>query len=236
MGGRQGDDERQRILQRRALFVGASLCALGGCGTPPAAATTTQPVALIEPPAAPSETAAPAASAAGGAVSEPAELADAGTGAGARLAVPAGAAVEAPNAGPPAAGAADAGPVKVIVRACLTVIRTYVQFDRCSSRPRPESRPLIDEIAAVMARHPDIRAAVEGNTDPTEGACGPGLGQRRARQVKQQLASLGVDPARLCVEDWGDQRPLGPNTTADGRARNRRVGLRKLDPTEKCQP
>jgi chemotaxis protein MotB len=39
------------------------------------------------------------------------------------------------------------------------------------------------------------------------------------------LLSRGVEPRRLSLAGYGDQRPIATNTTADGRSRNRRVDI-----------
>ncbi len=207
-----GGNDRQRILKRRAAFISASLSAVSGCCTPPPPAAAEPVTATVEPSA---EQASPSSAAS-------ASSTDASADAGA--------------AAPDAASTADAQP-RVVVSTCLTMILRKVQFDRCSSRSRAESRSLLSEIADVLAQHPEVTAvAIDGDTDSTEGACGAGLGERRARQVKQTLISLGVDPTRLCVEDPAGQQPLAPNHSAEGRKRNRRVDFRILAPEDKCNP
>jgi flagellar motor protein MotB len=47
----------------------------------------------------------------------------------------------------------------------------------------------------------------------------------RARGVADQLLRTIKDPSRIKVEGVADSRPLVPNTTAEGRARNRRVEI-----------
>jgi outer membrane protein OmpA-like peptidoglycan-associated protein len=49
------------------------------------------------------------------------------------------------------------------------------------------------------------------------------LSQARAESVRARLVELGVSPDRLTARGFGQTRPIAPNLTAAGRARNRRV-------------
>jgi chemotaxis protein MotB len=51
------------------------------------------------------------------------------------------------------------------------------------------------------------------------------LSQKRADNVMQFLISQGVKPDLVSAHGYGDQDPVAPNTTAKGRAQNRRVEL-----------
>jgi OOP family OmpA-OmpF porin len=45
--------------------------------------------------------------------------------------------------------------------------------------------------------------------------------------VKTYLGAAGIDAARLTTAGFGSSQPVGPNTTENGRAQNRRVELAK---------
>jgi OOP family OmpA-OmpF porin len=51
------------------------------------------------------------------------------------------------------------------------------------------------------------------------------LSVRRAEAVRDYLISLGVDPAKLEVAGEGEAKPVADNSTAAGRAKNRRVEI-----------
>jgi OOP family OmpA-OmpF porin len=55
------------------------------------------------------------------------------------------------------------------------------------------------------------------------------LSQARADAVRTYLATKGVTVDRMIAKGYGPTQPVAPNTTADGRALNRRVELRKLN-------
>jgi len=50
----------------------------------------------------------------------------------------------------------------------------------------------------------------------------------RANLIASGLAARGVPRTRVSVETYGNLRPIAPNTTEEGRAKNRRVDFRVL--------
>lgn len=101
----------------------------------------------------------------------------------------------------------------------------YFDFDR--DVLRPESKPVLDEIAAALREHDDWRLGVEGHTDNIgSGAHNLDLSRRRASAVKKALVEqYGIAEGRLIPEGFGASRPKGTNDTVEGRALNRRVEL-----------
>jgi outer membrane protein OmpA-like peptidoglycan-associated protein len=94
---------------------------------------------------------------------------------------------------------------------------------------QPESRPVLKEIAAALKQHTDLRVLIEGHTDNvgTPGA-NLALSDARAAAVKTALVGdFGSDAARITTKGLGDTKPASPNTTALGRAQNRRVEIVK---------
>lgn len=94
---------------------------------------------------------------------------------------------------------------------------------------RPESRPVLKEIAATMKQHGDLKILIEGHTDNVGSAAGNlALSDARAAAVKAALVSEhGVDGGRITTKGFGNTKPSVPNTTAAGRAQNRRVEIVK---------
>lgn len=101
-----------------------------------------------------------------------------------------------------------------------------IHFDVDSAVIRADSRPVLEEVVAVLAAQPGWKLSVEGHTDSTgSDARNLTLSQQRAAAVVAYLSERGVDPARLRPAGFGVARPVADNTTEIGRARNGRVEL-----------
>jgi len=102
-----------------------------------------------------------------------------------------------------------------------------IYFDFGSATIKPESEPVLKEIADALERNPAWKLSVEGHTDNIGGdPANLDLSKRRADAVRQALTTrYHVDAAKLAAAGFGASRPKEPNTTPEGRARNRRVEL-----------
>ena len=107
------------------------------------------------------------------------------------------------------------------------VYSIYFSFN--SADIREESEPALKEIAALLHRRPDWRLVIGGHTDAVGGAAyNLALSSRRAAAVKAALVERhGIDERRLGTAGYGPGRPKDSNETLQGRARNRRVELRR---------
>ncbi len=104
------------------------------------------------------------------------------------------------------------------------VIKQKIYFQTAKAIIRPRSFPVLDEIVQVLKDNSWIRLRIEGHTD----SVGPAeynlrLSQKRANAVRNYLIAHGIDPSRLEAVGYGESRPIAPNTTPEGRAKNRRV-------------
>jgi outer membrane protein OmpA-like peptidoglycan-associated protein len=100
-----------------------------------------------------------------------------------------------------------------------------VQFRRGSTEIDQNSEQLIDQIAQALQDNPQVKKLrIEGHTDNTGGtAANQRLSEQRAGSVKRALVKRGVNGARLDPRGLGEKKSLGPNASAGGRQRNRRV-------------
>jgi len=130
----------------------------------------------------------------------------------------------------------DAAPdaPQVVVHVCLSIIRPpSVRFDPGATTPLAPGLVTLDEVAKILVQHPQVIVEVQGHADSTEVSAKP-LSEKRARVAKQELVRRGVEATRLCVRGFGNERPVASNQTAEGRAANRRVEYRILEPEEPC--
>jgi OmpA-OmpF porin, OOP family len=112
-------------------------------------------------------------------------------------------------------------------------VALYLNFDTGKALIKPESYPIIAQIAAMMKNSPDLTLSVEGHTDnvgdPQENQK---LSEERAKAVVSAVAQKGVDASRLIAVGFGQKKPIADNTSEEGRAKNRRVELVKKNAAE----
>lgn len=106
-----------------------------------------------------------------------------------------------------------------------------VNFELGQAVLTPESFAILEQVAASLVVHVEVRAEVAGHTDAlgTE-ALNRALSLARAETVRGFLVSRGVAAERLLARGYGTSQPAASNSTDEGRARNRRVELRLIEP------
>lgn len=104
-------------------------------------------------------------------------------------------------------------------------IKQQIHFETDSAKIQGDSTGLLEEIADVMVRNPRLkRIEIQGHTDNSGTADhNKTLSEQRASAVREWLIAHGVEPSRLVAKGYGQERPVAPNVTAAGKARNRRV-------------
>jgi len=99
-----------------------------------------------------------------------------------------------------------------------------ILFDSGSDVLRPESRIILDQIAAIFTDYADTEVIIAGYTDSRgNNAENQLLSEARARSVRDYLVSKGLSADKLQAFGYGERAPIADNATAEGRARNRRI-------------
>ncbi len=99
-------------------------------------------------------------------------------------------------------------------------------FATGSAKLLPKSFKSLNEVAALLAADPSLLINIDGHTDSTgKQDKNMILSDSRANSVKTYLASKGVTESRMTATGYGSEKPIAPNKTAAGRAKNRRVEL-----------
>jgi OmpA-OmpF porin, OOP family len=134
------------------------------------------------------------------------------------------------DACPDSAGPADPDPAKngcprVQVTKEQVVILDRIEFDNNAATIRDGSDALLQQIAEVLTKNPQITLLrIEGHTDSSgTRRRNLELGKLRAEAVLARLAALGVDTQRMLAEGVGPDRPIESNDAEEGRQKNRRV-------------
>ena len=99
-------------------------------------------------------------------------------------------------------------------------------FDYDKAVLKPEAKEKLDELAGKLdGINLEVIIGV-GHTDSMgTDQYNDKLSLRRAEAVKAYLLSKGVEANRVYTEGKGEKQPIADNTTAEGRAKNRRVEI-----------
>jgi outer membrane protein OmpA-like peptidoglycan-associated protein len=88
------------------------------------------------------------------------------------------------------------------------------------------AREDVSRFSGIVASYPGLRFNVEGHTDSIGSvATNNELSVRRAITIRDYLIAQGVPASSINVAGLGSSKPIGDNSTVDGRARNRRVEI-----------
>ena len=105
-----------------------------------------------------------------------------------------------------------------------------VNFVTSSDEITGASRSVLDEVAKTLIKNGDVNVEVAGYTDDRgESGFNQTLSQKRAESVKAYLQSSGVAANRMKARGYGEDSPIANNSTAAGRAKNRRVELHIIE-------
>ena len=99
-----------------------------------------------------------------------------------------------------------------------------VHFEVGGASPLLESYPLLNDLATVAYQCPETRIVIGGHTD-SEGdrEFKLRLSGARAEAVEQFFYLAGISAKRMQAIAHGDSQPIASNTSAEGRAANRRI-------------
>lgn len=108
---------------------------------------------------------------------------------------------------------------------------SIINFRSGSSEIPSDAKPILQKAAEVLKKQPAGSVVEVGGYTDNQGNPGANkkLSQNRADAVKQALIGYGVDAASLRSVGYGDSNPVGDNSTADGRFKNRRIEYKKAD-------
>lgn len=121
-------------------------------------------------------------------------------------------------------------PALAVVTESEIKITQQIHFEYNKAIIRPESFPVVDAVAEILKKYPDMTMEIQGHTDNKGGAdYNKRLSDQRAAAVRQYLVEHGISPTRLTSHGYGLERPLVPNDSDNNRALNRRVQFVRTD-------
>ena len=109
-------------------------------------------------------------------------------------------------------------------------LKEPILFDSGKAELKTEAGAVLDGIAAELKALPNA-IVVEGHTDDVPIRTGRyasnwELSMARAYAVIRAFEAAGIPAKRLAGAGYGEYQPAADNSTAEGRAKNRRIGIR----------
>jgi OOP family OmpA-OmpF porin len=99
-----------------------------------------------------------------------------------------------------------------------------IEFQSGSANLTAQGIAVLEQMATAMRSIGTSRVRISGHTDNVGArAANVALSQSRADAVRRYLESAGIEASRMSVQGLGPDRPVADNSSADGRARNRRI-------------
>ncbi|WP_345792920.1 OmpA family protein [Thauera sp. JM12B12] len=109
-----------------------------------------------------------------------------------------------------------------------------VSFDVGRYAIKPNMRPVLDRLASTLNQHPVTTVTIIGHTDSTgSDAVNDPLSINRAAATRDYLVQRGVSAQRIAIDGRGSRQPVADNSTAAGRAMNRRVEIFIAEPAQR---
>lgn len=111
-----------------------------------------------------------------------------------------------------------------------SIILYDILFDYDKASLQQSSDKQLQHIVTLMLDNPELRVEVQGHTDSQGGdEYNLDLSQQRAETVLAYLNLFGISEERLAAKGYGESKPVDTNETEEGRAKNRRVELVRID-------
>lgn len=99
-----------------------------------------------------------------------------------------------------------------------------IYFSPGSARLEAKSSALLDTVADIVKRCPQMNIEIAGHTDSVGAATyNQRLSEQRAASVVSYLTGQGIVDGRMTAVGFGEARPIADNGTKEGRWRNRRI-------------
>jgi outer membrane protein OmpA-like peptidoglycan-associated protein len=103
-----------------------------------------------------------------------------------------------------------------------------IYFDVDKATLRPEAEAALAQIRALLVKYADLKLEIQGHTDNSgTHEHNQTLSEERAESVRAWLVAHTIDGARLTTAGYSETKPVAPNTTPEGKQKNRRVELAK---------
>ncbi|WP_020569590.1 OmpA family protein [Neolewinella persica] len=126
------------------------------------------------------------------------------------------------QAGPAASGGCPE--IKEEVKERLEYAARAVRFETGSAKLMETSYIILSEIGGIMRQYPDYNLTISGHTDDVGSDVNNlSLSEQRAEACQKFIVATGISSTRISSAGYGETRPVGENSSVEGRRLNRRV-------------
>jgi outer membrane protein OmpA-like peptidoglycan-associated protein len=116
-----------------------------------------------------------------------------------------------------------------VVKVGVPIVLEGITFATGKADITPESESVLNKALKTLQNNPDIIVEISGHTDNVGStSSNQRLSQKRADAVRNWLISKGIDGARLTAIGYGEERPIAPNDTPEGKQKNRRIEFLRI--------
>ncbi|MBA4166806.1 MAG: OmpA family protein, partial [Chitinophagaceae bacterium] len=100
-------------------------------------------------------------------------------------------------------------------------------YKKGSNKVAKDGETALGTLASVLNENPNLKVLVVGHTDDRAGKGGDNwtVSTERANNIVRMLKTMKIDPSRLTSAGQGQYNAAGDNSTAEGRAQNRRTEI-----------
>ena len=104
------------------------------------------------------------------------------------------------------------------------IILKNIFFETSKYNLKKESKVELDKLVAFLTKNENLIIEIGGHTDNVGNAqLNLTLSTNRANSVREYLTKNGIDTGRLQTKGYGANEPIADNSTAEGKAKNRRT-------------
>ena len=102
-----------------------------------------------------------------------------------------------------------------------------IYYKRDEATLTADDKANLDKVVAFLQKNPDINISIEGHTSTVgESAYNQTLSEKRANASMAYIVSKGISASRMTAAGFGEQYPIGDNSTEAGRAKSRRTEIK----------
>lgn len=117
------------------------------------------------------------------------------------------------------------------IQEALNAEAEIIFFNSNKTEITPETNDALMKVIDILNEYPYAQLSIEGHADSIGNSkLNQKVSELRANAVRNFLIQKGIEPSRLTAVGYGENKPIATNLTRKGRAENRRVEIKLIQP------